>query len=127
LDVSSGHVDFFFSTGNETLSGPLPRQGEALASLAEKLRAASAELVVLEATGGLETLPWSVLEYAGLAVAVVNPRRVRHFARSLGIQAKTDRLDAILLAQFGERLRPTPTPLPHAHRRGFQQLLRHLA
>jgi transposase len=127
LDVSMEHVDFFFSTGKETLSGRLPRQAEQLDSLARQLRDAGAELVVLEATGGYGTLPWSVFEHAGLAVAVVNPRRVRHFAGSLGLQAKTDRLDAILLAQFGERLRPAATPLPDAHMRGFQQLLRHLA
>lgn len=127
LDVSMEHVDFFFSTGKADLSGQVPRQAEALAALAQQLRDAGAELIVIEATGGFETLPWSVFEQAGLCVAVVNPRRVRYFARSLGLQAKTDRLDAILLAQFGERLRPTPTPLPDAHMRGFQQLLRHLA
>ncbi len=126
LDVSMEYVDFFFSTEQVSLNGRVPRQSEALRSLAEQLRDAGAELVILEATGGFEALPWSLLENAGLSVAVVNPRRVRHFARSLGLQAKTDRLDAILLAQFGERLRPVPTPLPAAHVRHFQQLLRHL-
>jgi transposase len=67
-------------------------------------------LVVVEATGGLERPLAAALALAGLAVAVVNPRQIRDFARSAGLLAKTDRLDAKSLALHGERLRPEPRP-----------------
>ncbi len=69
------------------------------------------ELVVLEATGGFETLLVSVLVEEGLPVVVVNPRQVRDFARATGKLAKTDTIDAQILALFAERVRPTPRPL----------------
>lgn len=67
-------------------------------------------LVVVEATGGLERSLTVALELAGIAVAVVNPRQTRDFARAAGLLAKTDRLDAYALALYGERLRPAPRP-----------------
>ena len=63
-------------------------------------------LVVLEASGGLETGLVAELVAAGLPAAVVNPRQVRDFARATGQLAKTDKLDARMLARFGERMRP---------------------
>ena len=68
-----------------------------------------ADFVILEATGGLETPVASALAAAGIAVAIVNPRQVRDFARATGRLAKTDRLDAEVLARFGERFDPRPT------------------
>ncbi len=68
--------------------------------------------MVLEATGGLEVPLAAALAVAGLAVAVVNP--VRDFARAVGQLAKTDALDAQLLARFAEVVRPEPRPLPDA-------------
>lgn len=65
-------------------------------------------LLVVEATGGLERLLVAALARAGIAAAVVNPRRARDFARAAGLLAKTDRLDARVLALFAERLRPAP-------------------
>ncbi len=70
--------------------------------------------MVLEATGGLEVPLAAALAVAGLAVAVVNPRQVRDFARAVGQLAKTDALDAQLLARFAEVVRPEPRPLPDA-------------
>ncbi len=67
-------------------------------------------LVVVEATGGLERIVTAALALAGIAVAVLNPRQVRDFARAAGLLAKTDRLDADALALYGERLRPVPRP-----------------
>ena len=67
-------------------------------------------LVVVEATGGLERSLTVALEQAAIAVAVVNPRQIRDFARAAGLLAKTDRLDAYALALYGERLRPMPRP-----------------
>ena len=79
--------------------------------------------VIVEATGGLETLVVSELSAAGLPVVVVNPRQVREFARASGRLAKTDRLDAELLAHFGDVLHPAPRPLPDAELRELRTLV----
>jgi transposase len=83
-----------------------------IATLVRALEALSPALIVLEATGGYETALASAVALAGLPVAVVNPRQVRDFAKALGQLAKTDALDAGILALFAERLRPTPRTLP---------------
>jgi transposase len=69
-------------------------------------------LVVLEATGGFERSVIAALAAAGLPVAVVNPRQARDFARATGRLAKTDRIDAGVLAHFAEAVRPKPRSLP---------------
>src|SRR5512144_296820 len=66
------------------------------------------ELIVVEATGGYQRAVVDGLFHAGLAVAVVNPARVRQFARACGLLAKTDKLDAQVLAVFGQRVQPKP-------------------
>jgi len=68
-------------------------------------------LVVLEATGGYQNRVVSALGVAGLPVAIVNPRQIRDFARSLGMLAKTDKLDAYAIARFGQDVRPEARPL----------------
>lgn len=83
-----------------------------LASLVETLTALDPSLVVLEATGGYEARVAGALALAGLPVAIVNPRQVRDFAKALGILAKTDRLDATVLAHFAEAVHPPTRPLP---------------
>jgi transposase len=80
-------------------------------------------LVVLEATGGLELNVASALAAAALPVAVVNPRQVRHFAKATGQLAKTDALDAAVLAQFAEAVRPLARPLPDEATRRLEALL----
>jgi transposase len=92
-------------------------------ALAGRLGALGPALVVLEATGGLERLAAAALAAAGLPVAVVNPRQVRDFARAVGQLAKTDALDAQLLARFGEAVRPPPRPLPDAEQQALTALL----
>lgn len=91
---------------------PAPRRvandAGGIAALVADLRALAPTLIVLEATGGLELPVVAALQVAGLPVAVVNPRQVRDFARATGQLAKTDRLDAALLARFAEALRPAP-------------------
>src|SRR6201997_1062634 len=82
-----------------------------------------ADFVIVEATGGLETPVASALAAAGIAVAIVNPRQVRDFARATGRLAKTDRLDAQVLARFEEVVRPTPRPLLDAQAQAFEALL----
>lgn len=81
-------------------------------ALAARLRASRPALVVLEATGGYELGAVGALAEAGLPVVVVNPRQVRDFARATGQLAKTDALDAGVLALFAERVRPAVRPLP---------------
>src|SRR5216110_630418 len=71
-------------------------------------------LIVCEATGGFERAAIAALAAAGFPVVVANPRQVRDFARATGQLAKTDQLDAAILALFAERVRPTPRPLPDA-------------
>jgi len=77
----------------------------------------------LEATGGRQLPVAAALATAGLAVAVVNPRQVRDFARAIGQLAKTDALDAQLLARFAEVVQPTPRPLPDAQAQELSALL----
>lgn len=81
-------------------------------ALATRLRGVAPTLIVLEATGGYELLCVAALAAAGLPVVVVNPRQVRDFARATGQLAKTDRLDAGILALFAERVQPELRPLP---------------
>jgi transposase len=89
----------------------------------EQLRALSPTLIVLEATGGVEVSLTSALAAAGLPVVVVNPRHVRDFARATGQLAKTDALDAQILAQFAEVMRPERRPLPDAQTQALAALV----
>lgn len=84
---------------------------------------AGATLVVLEATGGIERAAAAELVAAGLPVAVVNPRQVRDFARATGQLAKTDRIDAAVLARFAEKVEPEARPLPTAEQRAMAALV----
>jgi transposase len=79
--------------------------------------------VILEVTGDLETPVASALATAGIAVAIVNPRKVRHFARATVRLAKTDRLDAEVLARFGEVVRPEARPLVDEQAQAFEALV----
>jgi transposase len=79
-------------------------------------------LVVLEATGGLEMPVAVALAAAGVPVAVVNPRQVRDFAKATGTLAKTDRIDATILARFAQAIRPAVRPLPDAQTQELQAL-----
>jgi transposase len=80
-------------------------------------------LVVLEATGGFERTVVGALAAVGLPVVVVNPRQVRDFARATGTIAKTDRIDASILARFAEAVRPAPKPLPDREIRALQAIV----
>lgn len=83
-----------------------------IAELVSKLQSLDVSLAVLEATGGLESPVTAALALAGIQVAVVNPRQARDFGKALGYLAKTDRIDAGILAHFGEAVRPEPRQLP---------------
>ena len=92
-------------------------------ALAEQLADLEPGVVVVEATGGLEASLVAALGLAGLPVTVVNPRQVRDFARATGRLAKTDKLDAQVLAQFGAAVRPAVRPLPDEARLELRALV----
>ena len=92
-------------------------------TLVERFQRDVPELIVLEATGGYELLCVAGLAAVGLPVVVVNPRQVRDFAKATGQLAKTDRIDADILALFAERVRPAVRPLPDAEAQELDALL----
>jgi transposase len=120
IDVAKSWLDVAWLTG-QTLR--IDYTEEAVACLAERLRSQPPTLVVMEATGGLETTVASALVAAGLAVAVVNPRQVRDYAKACGRLAKTDRIDALILAAFAAAIRPQVRELPDEHTRALGDLL----
>jgi transposase len=112
IDVSRDWLDVALRPS--TQHDRIPNDEEGIAHLVAWLCPLRPALVVLEATGGLEVPVTAALATAGLAVAVVNPRQVRDFAKATGQLAKTDALDAHVLAHFAEVIRPMPRPLPDA-------------
>src|SRR5947209_3880502 len=112
IDVSKDHLDVHLQPEGTAFRAGTDEAG--LASAVARLVGARPALVVLEATGGYEAPAAAALAAAGLPVAVVNPRQVRDFARGAGKLAKTDRLDAAVLAHFAEAVRPPARPLPDA-------------
>src|SRR5437879_4388904 len=110
IDVSKAQLDVAERPAGERIV--IPHTEEGIATLVERLRHQRPACLVLEATGGLEVPLASALAVAGIPVAVVNPRQVRDFAKATGQLAKTDAIDAQVLAHFAEAVRPTPRPLP---------------
>jgi transposase len=110
LDVSKTAIEGVARPGDAVLRVPYTDDG--IAGLVTKLQELRPTLVVLEATGGYEVQLATALAIAGLPVAIVNPRQVRDFAKALGRLAKTDAIDAHVLALFAERIRPEPRGLP---------------
>jgi transposase len=109
IDVSKATLDVATSDGRAWQSANAP---EAIDVLVTDL--ADATLVVLEATGRYEAPCAAALAVAGIPVAVINPRQARDFAKATGRFAKTDAIDAAMLARFAEAVRPEPRPLPDA-------------
>jgi transposase len=112
IDISKTRLDVALRPTGSAFTVPYDETG--IATVVQRLRTLSPAGIVLEATGGLEVLLSGALATAGLPVAVVNPRHVRDFARAIGRLAKTDALDAQVLAQFAEAVRPACRPLPDA-------------
>ena len=120
IDVSQVRLDIAVRPG---ASSSHPHDESAIAAVVEQLRALRPTLIVLEATGGMEIPLTSALATVDLPVVVVNPRQVRDFAKASGRLAKTDALDAQVLAQFAEVMRPQPRPLPDAATRALAALV----
>ncbi len=112
IDVAKAALDVAVSPTAERWT--LAYTEREVAGLVTRLTPLQPALVVLEATGGLEGPLVGALATAGLPVVVVNPRHVRDFAKATGLLAKTDALDASVLARFAAAIRPTPRPLPDA-------------
>ena len=110
IDVSKARLDVAMRPSAEKLSVSNDEAG--IQALVKRLSELKPVLIVLEATGGLERSVSGTLGSAQLPVVVVNPRQVRDFAKALGQLAKTDRIDAEVLARFAEAIRPPLRPLP---------------
>lgn len=121
IDVSKAHLDV--AVRPDEIEWRSPNTDTGAREAAGKLKELDPDLVVLEATGGMEIPAASALAVLGVPVVVVNPRQVRDFAKSTGRLAKTDALDARVLAHFAEAVRPEPRPLPDEQARQLSALL----
>jgi transposase len=110
IDVSKDRLDVAILPGGEGFA--IARDAAGLATLAERLLPLAPQAIALEATGGYETVVVASLAAAGLPVVVVNPAQVRAFGRALGQRAKTDPIDAALIARFAAMTKPEIRPLP---------------
>lgn len=122
IDVSKARLDTSLDDG---VGASFANSEAGIAALIVRLKALSPALIVLEATGGYERSATAELAAARLPVAVVNPRQVRDFAKATGQLAKTDRLDARVLARFAQAIQPVQRPIPDEAAREFaEQLVR---
>ncbi len=121
IDVCEDRLDVAIRPGDKEWS--LPNAAEGIKKLTTDLKRMKVTLVVLEATGGLQVPVATALMAAGVPVAVVNPRQVRDFARATGRLAKTDALDARVLAHFADAIRPEARALPDAETQNLASLV----
>ncbi len=121
IDVSKDRLDVHVRPGGEAFL--VSRDGKGLEQLVERLRTISPTLVAVEATGGFETIVAAAIAGAELPLAVVNPAQIRHFAQAVGKRAKTDPIDAGVIAHFAEAVRPAPRTLPDEASRLLAELV----
>ena len=121
IDVSKAHLDVAVRPGDGEWRSQNTETG--VNEVVDRLKKLGPVLVVLEATGKLESAVAIGLAVQGVPVAIVNPRQVRDFAKSTGQLAKTDALDARVIAHFAEAVRPEPRPLPDEQAKQLSSLL----
>ena len=121
VDVSKARLDVAVTGSDETWS--VSNTSDGIAQLVERLREIGPTLVVMEATGGFEVPAAAALATAEIPVVIANPRQVRDFARSTGQLAKTDTIDAYILALFAERVRPQVRLLPDEDARALDAIV----
>jgi len=121
IDVSKGKLDIALSPTGEFMS--FSNNEDGISCMLDFIKPFSPSLVVLEATGGLETAAVGRLAAKGLPVVIINPRQVRDFAKATGKLAKTDVIDAHLIARFGEAVRPEIRPLKDQDAQKFDALI----
>ncbi len=112
IDVCKERLDVHVLPQGQAFA--VARDGRGLSDLVARLQAVSPDLVAIEATGGFESVAAAALAGAGLPLVVVNPAQVRHFAKALGQRAKTDPIDAAVIARFAAATQPDVRPLPDA-------------
>jgi transposase len=110
IDVSKDRLDVAVRPSGEIFA--VERNSADLDLLVARLKELSPRIVALEATGGFETVVAAALAAAGLPVVIVNPANVRSFAKAIGQRAKSDPIDAAVIAHFAEATKPEPRPLP---------------
>lgn len=121
IDVSQDQLDVHVRPTGDSWQVAADQAG--VAALVQRLRALGPTLIVLEATGGYETPVVVALVEVGLPLAIVNPRQIRDFARATGQLAKTDALDAGVIAAFAEAVRPPVRPVPDEQARALGELV----
>ena len=121
IDVTKDRLDVHLRPSGESFT--VTRDGEGLAQLVDRLHRLAPRLVVMEATGGYETIVASAVAAAHLPLAVVNPRQIRDFARATGKRAKTDAIDAAAIAHFAEAIRPPARPIAEPEAQALGELV----
>lgn len=121
IDVSKDRLDVHVLPSEQAFA--VARDGKGLNELIEQLSRVGPRLIAVEATGGFETIVAAAIAGAHLPLAVVNPAQVRHFAQAVGKRAKTDPIDAAVIARFAEAVKPEPRELPDEAARLLSELV----
>lgn len=119
IDVSKASLDVCLRPNAKQFQ--VKNQASGIVKLIEQLQSFKIQQVILEASGGLELEAAQALQAQGFAIAIINPRQARDFAKASGKLAKTDRIDAAVLAHFGEAMQPTVTVLASAGEQALQE------
>lgn len=121
IDISQDHLDIASYPADKIWKYGNNKHG--IKKIVEKLQGIQPQVIVMEATGGLEAPLREALERVGLPVAVMNPRRIRDFGRAMGLLAKTDKLDAKVMAYFAAKIEPEPRPASDSDSKYLEHLL----
>jgi transposase len=120
VDICKRYLDVASTTGTPVR---VVNDADGRAALSRRLKCEKVRGVIVEATGGLERALIAALDGEGVPASIVNPARVRKFAEGVGQLAKTDRIDAAILARFGDYMKPAPTLLADEHRQKLRDLI----
>ena len=120
VDICKKYLDVAATIGTPVR---IANDADGRTALARRLKCENVRGVIVEATGGLERALVQALEGEGVPASIVNPARVRKFAEGTGQLAKTDRIDAMMLARFGAYMQPAPTSLADAQRQQLRDLI----
>ena len=121
IDVSKDRLDVHMRPSGEAFA--VPRDGKGLEDLVARLAACPPTLIGVEATGGFETVVAAALTGAQLPLVVINPAQIRHFAQAVGQRAKSDPIDAAVIARFVEAVKPALRPVPDEQARLLAELV----
>jgi transposase len=121
IDVSKDRLDVHVRPSGAAFA--VPRDGKGVEELLDRLRTVAPTLIAVEATGGFETIVAAAIGAAQLPLVVVNPAQVRHYAQAVGKRAKTDPIDAEMIARFAEAVKPEPRQVPDAAARLLGELV----